>query len=100
MSGVAGDGQKDGILGERFRMVGFGAWRGRSVSGDAAHAEGGADGGEHGRSEVPEELDKALAVFRGHGWGLLSVWGSDIGFLSVQLRQRAPRRCCRPRSWP
>ena len=46
MSGVAGDGQKDGILGERFRKVGFGAWPGRSVSGDAAHAEGGADGYE------------------------------------------------------
>ena len=46
MSGVAGDGKKDGILGERFRKVGFGAWRGRSVSGDAAHAEGGADGHE------------------------------------------------------
>ena len=46
MSGVAGDGQKDGILGERFRKVGFGAWRGRSVAGDAAHAEGGADGHE------------------------------------------------------
>ena len=78
---------------------GAGRRRGRSVAGDAAHAEGGADGGEHGRSEVPEELDEALAVFRGHGWGLLSVWGSDIGFLSVQLRQRAPRRL-RPRSWP
>ena len=46
MSGVAGDGKKDGILGERFRKVGFGAWPGRSVSGDAAHAEGGADGHE------------------------------------------------------
>ena len=46
MSGVAGDGKKDGILGERFRKVGFGAWPGRSVSGDAAHAEGGADGYE------------------------------------------------------
>ena len=48
---------------------------GWSSAGDAAHAEGGADGGEHGRSEVPEELDEALAVFRGHGWGLLSVLG-------------------------
>ena len=46
---------------------------GWSAAGDAAHAEGGADGGEHGRSEVPEELDEALAVFRGHGGGLLSV---------------------------
>ena len=75
MSGVAGDGQKDGILGERFRMVGFGEPWGWSAAGDAAHAEGGADGGEHGRSEVPEELDEALAVFGGHGWGLLSVLG-------------------------
>ena len=85
MTGVAGDGQKDGILGERFRKVGFGAWRGRSVSGDAAHAEGGADGGEHGRSEVPEELDEALAVFRGHGWGLLSVWGQTSGSCRFSL---------------
>ena len=46
MSGVAGDGKKDGILGERFRKVGFGEPWGWSAAGDAAHADGGPGGVE------------------------------------------------------